>query len=292
MTGVTSVPDQREARAVGPPSTPAEARSRRPAHLWTIPISHYCEKARWALDRARVPYVEHAHLPIFHRVASLPVSAGTALPVLKTADDQVLGNAADIVAWADVEADAESLFGEGPLRDRVQHLDARINESVGPAARRWAYFTFASERELALRHAATGAPRWQRRAFGAMYRFATRQILRALHADAERVAMDVELLDAWFDELDRMLVDGRPYLMGDDFTVVDLTWACLAAPVLLPPGYAVPLPQPEQLPDDAAARVRAWRARSSGQLVLRLFAARPKASRVRFAARRPTPPPS
>jgi hypothetical protein len=62
--------------------------------------------------------------------------------------------------------------------------------------------------------------------------------------------------------------------------------------VLLPPGYAVPLPQPEQLSEDAAARVRAWRVRPAGQLVLRLFAARPEPSRVRFASRSPTPPPS
>ena len=34
--------------------------------LITIPISHYCEKARWALDRARQPYVEVRHLPLFH----------------------------------------------------------------------------------------------------------------------------------------------------------------------------------------------------------------------------------
>ena len=30
--------------------------------LVTIPISHYCEKARWALERAGVPYVERPHL--------------------------------------------------------------------------------------------------------------------------------------------------------------------------------------------------------------------------------------
>jgi glutathione S-transferase len=26
--------------------------------LVTIPISHYCEKARWVLDRAGVPYMK------------------------------------------------------------------------------------------------------------------------------------------------------------------------------------------------------------------------------------------
>ncbi len=30
--------------------------------LLTIPISHYCEKARWALDRAGLDYVEERHV--------------------------------------------------------------------------------------------------------------------------------------------------------------------------------------------------------------------------------------
>lgn len=271
------------------PSTAASSTER--TDLWTVPISTWCEKARWALDRARVPYVEHAHLPIFHRVAALRTSAGRTLPVLKTQDGQWLGNASDIVDWADVEGDADSLFGEGRARERIRELDGRINESVGPAARRWAFYTIAADRELTLRHAATGAPRWQRRVFGAAYGWASRQVLRALRADADRVTMDVELLDAWFDELDRQLDDGRRHLMGDDFTVVDLTWACLSAPLLLPAGYSVPLPRPEQLPREAADRVHRWRARPAGRLALRLFEARPTSARTRFGARNPVSPP-
>ena len=34
--------------------------------LITIPPSHYCEKARWALDYARIPYREERHPPLFH----------------------------------------------------------------------------------------------------------------------------------------------------------------------------------------------------------------------------------
>ena len=40
-----------------------------PARLITIPISHYCEKARWALDRAGIGYREERHVQIVHRVA-------------------------------------------------------------------------------------------------------------------------------------------------------------------------------------------------------------------------------
>ena len=30
--------------------------------LITIPISHFCEKARWALERAGLPYREERHV--------------------------------------------------------------------------------------------------------------------------------------------------------------------------------------------------------------------------------------
>jgi len=38
--------------------------------LVTIPISHYCEKARWALERAGVPYREERHVQGVHILAS------------------------------------------------------------------------------------------------------------------------------------------------------------------------------------------------------------------------------
>ncbi len=30
----------------------------KPLRLITIPISHYCEKARWALTKLKLPYIE------------------------------------------------------------------------------------------------------------------------------------------------------------------------------------------------------------------------------------------
>ena len=34
--------------------------------LITIPISHYCERARWALQRAGVDFIEEQHLQMLH----------------------------------------------------------------------------------------------------------------------------------------------------------------------------------------------------------------------------------
>ena len=45
-----------------------------PMRLLTMPISHYCEKVRWALDRQALPYREEGHAPLFHILAALPLT--------------------------------------------------------------------------------------------------------------------------------------------------------------------------------------------------------------------------
>ena len=48
----------------------AETSSASVRRLITIPISHYCEKARWALDRAGLAYREERHVQGVHQVVS------------------------------------------------------------------------------------------------------------------------------------------------------------------------------------------------------------------------------
>ena len=82
--------------------------------LVTIPISHFCEKARWALARAGVPYREERHVQGIHMLAARRAGGGSTVPVLVT-DDGVLGESADILAWADERTPAhERLYPEDP----------------------------------------------------------------------------------------------------------------------------------------------------------------------------------
>ena len=60
--------------------------SGQPCVLITIPISHYCEKARWGLDRAGVGYREQAHLQLIHWLAVRRAGGGTTVPVLVCGD--------------------------------------------------------------------------------------------------------------------------------------------------------------------------------------------------------------
>ncbi len=74
-----------------------------------------------------------------------------------------------------------------------------------------------------------------------------------------------------FDAVAERLGDGRPYLCGERFTAADLTFAALAASVLMPPEYGVPLPQPDELPPPMATVVREFRAHPAGAHALAMF---------------------
>ena len=95
--------------------------------LITIPISHYCEKARWALELAEIEYVESAHLQLLHYWPAWRAGGGRTVPVLVTRDE-VLTESRDILLWANQRLPAEkSLYPKDPaLRAEVEQLERRF----------------------------------------------------------------------------------------------------------------------------------------------------------------------
>ena len=240
--------------------------------LITIPISHYCEKARWALDWAGVGFEERAHLQIFHWVAVRRAGGGKTAPVL-VLGDRVLADSAEIVEEADALAPpGRRLFPEDPAAAaEVRMLEDDFDTRLGPHGRRWMYYGLRGRRDLAIAYACTGIPDWQRRALPVVYPVAARTIDRVLDISPATAAESETVVQAVFDQVAERLGDGRPYLCGERFTAADLTFAALAASVLMPPEYGVPLPQPEELPTAMASRVRELREHPAGAHALAMF---------------------
>ena len=78
-------------------------------------------------------------------------------------------------------------------------------------------------------------------------------------------------VNAVFDDVGAALADGRRYLAGDRFTAADLAFASLAAPALLPDGYAKWIGGLDEMPPAMRAQVEAWRATPAGQFGVRLY---------------------
>jgi glutathione S-transferase len=253
--------------------------------LVTIPISHYCEKARWALERAGIEYHEERHVQGIHRLAARRAGGGMTVPVLVTPQGAI-GESAEIIEWVDGRTAPEDrlLPVEAGTRAEVQELCARLDERLGPAARRLMYVHMLTQRELLLSFNNQGVPPWEDRALRWGWPFAVRFIGRAL---AITPGVDVEDEATVMRELDFVgdrLAHGRPHLCGDHFGAADLTFAALAAAVVVPPIYGVPLPQPELLAPETAAFVRRAREHPAGAYAMTLFAEYRRAPAVRAAA--------
>jgi glutathione S-transferase len=240
--------------------------------LITIPISHYCEKARWALDRAGISYQERAHLQVLHWFPVRRAGGKKTAPVLVWGD-RVLTDSADIVEEASAKAPpGRGLFPDDPAAAaEVRTLQGDFDARLGPEGRRWMYNALRGRRDIAIAYGCTGVPAWERRGLPFAYPVASRIIDRYLDVTPATAARSEAEVRATFDEVAARLSDGRPYLCGERFSAADLTFAALAAAVLMPPEYGVPLPQPEELPVAMAATVRELRAHPAGEHALRMF---------------------
>jgi glutathione S-transferase len=233
--------------------------------LITIPISHYCEKARWALERGGVPYREEPHLQAIHWAHVWLAGRSRTAPVLVT-PEVTLTESADIVRWVDARSGLR-LYAE----PEAAALEARFDAELGPHGRRWMYHRTLGSPALIREYGAPGVPRWERAALPLFLPLVSRVIVRYLDVDDATAAESRERVRAVFDKVGERLADGRRFLVGDAFSAADLAFAALAAAVIIPPRYGIRLPPPEALPEPFAAEVRAMREHPAGRFALRLY---------------------
>lgn len=243
--------------------------------LVTIPISHYCEKVRWSLERAGIDYREERHVQGVHKLAARLAGGGATVPVLVTPYGSI-GGSQQILEWIDERTPAgRRLFPQDPSsRAEVDRLCRRFDETLGPKARRLMYVHMLRDRPLVMRFNNDGVPAWEERTI--RYGFSAMQLVikRALQISPGVEREDEQVVWSELDFVAEVLADGRSYLCGERFTAADLTFASLAAAVVVPPVYGVALPQPAEMRAETAALVTRARAHPAGAYALSLFASR------------------
>lgn len=238
--------------------------------LLTIPISHYCEKARWALDRAGIAYTEEPHLQFFHIWHARRAGGGRTVPVL-VIDGAILRDSTAILEWVDGRLPDAARLYPPDMADEARRIETWLDEGLGPDGRLWMYHeTLPIVRDMR-RWALVGVPAWERRAFTVGGRLLEPGIRRYLGVDTATADAALGAVGVVFDEVAALLADGRPFLTGERFTAADLTFGALSASVLVPEGYGSPLPQPDDLPEAMAGEVRRLREHPAGAFAARLY---------------------
>jgi glutathione S-transferase len=238
--------------------------------LVTIPYSHYCEKARWALERGNVTFVEDKHAPLFSWRGALGAGGRRTVPVLVT-DDGVFPESTDVLRWVDAHGRPPEPYFP-PDEPEVESLVTLFDRRLGPATRRVGYFHVLRGSKADIEELLTSdVPAWEARAvrvLGGLLPFAIR---RGLKIDEAGVVRSKEAIDAVIALVTERLADGRSTLTGDAFTAADLTFAALAAPLVMPREYAKRFGGAERLPSALAALRDEVLATKAGAFALRIY---------------------
>ena len=238
--------------------------------LLSIPISHYCEKVRWALDRLALPYIEERHLQVFHYARSYQLSHGPNVPVLIDGDTYITDSTA-ILQYLERYTSDETQLYPPPHRADIEELEELFDETLGIESRRWVYFHAMQTPSMALRISSQGVPDWQATIAPLCYPLLKAFIRRKLEVRTSTVELGLERARDIVCQIDTMLGDGRAYLLGDRFTAADLTFASMMAPFLMPLEYGVRLPRLDEIGADMRNVVDEMRSTQSGQHALLMY---------------------
>jgi glutathione S-transferase len=217
--------------------------------LWQFRISHFNEKVRWALDWKGVPHVRRSLLPGWHVPRVLWLTRQTQVPVLQVGGELVTDSTRIIEELERRHPDPPLYPTDAAERRRALELEDFFDEQLGPHLRRAVFFEALGHTDFAAAWFATDeSPRTR-----ALYRAsfpAGRVLMRAaMGIDAPRAEESRRAVNAALDRLERELPTSG-YLVGDRFSVADLTAAALLSPIVMPPEF--PYAFPSRLPDSVA----------------------------------------
>lgn len=244
----------------------------RPYRLISIGPSHFCEKARWALQRLGVPFIEEAHFPAFHFAASFGNGGGRTVPVL-VAGNQVLGDSTDILKYLDSRHGPGNLYPLEPaLRSEVETLEDLFDEKLGPHPRRLVYYhLFPYGRLLREVMSGPGVRPLEATLFGLSFPLVRTLLRKAMRIDAAGAERSRQSIRRILELVQDRLADGRHYLVGDRFTAADLTFASLAGILVWSEQYGWSLPAVERMPEELLKEIEQYRNTPAGRYVQRIY---------------------
>ena len=239
--------------------------------LYVFNISHYCEKARWALDYFGIAHeVRHVMVGTHRRLAKKLGAKRGSVPFLQTHDGVIAGSDA-ILDWCEAQPKSRTLTLVGKDSEQVRAIEKRLDDVLGVHVRRYFYSdALINSPELVRPLFSKGLPLWQRAAVTVGWSRIVPIMIKMMDLGPRQGQESLAIVEQELAWCDGLLSDGRPYLCGDQWSRADLTAASLWAPVVAPkehPNYPGAV-----YPSAVAAKMKEWAERPTMQFVRKMYA--------------------
>jgi len=216
--------------------------------LYQFPISHYCEKARWALDHKGIQYQVKNLLPGPHIKQVKKIASATELPVLKIQGDVIQGSD-KIIDYLDIHFPESLLTPENSAEKReIEEWEAYADKNLGVAIRSIIY-------DAIIREPGTIIPMWTKSGpwYGPLfYKFFFSQVQRAvikgMNVNEKTTRRAKSTIEKSFVDLNKE-VSEKTFLVGDRLSRADLAVSALLSPLVLPKNSYLEkyLPYPDKI---------------------------------------------
>ncbi|SER33959.1 glutathione S-transferase [Nitrosomonas sp. Nm51] len=249
---------------------------KKPVKVLSFSPSADGELNRWILFYYGIDFKESRHtVPFFFLLNKL--QGGKSLVLCRDGDVKLTSVHA-VIKHFDAQTAPEFKLIPEALAESLESGWNRYNTELGGAAVKWAYTNLLPYKTIMVRPLSLGSPWLERFFVKHWYSIPKRLIWKSQQLSKAAADESLKTIKAIFEEVDRLLADGRTYLYGERLTLADFAFAVSGAPLVLPANYGGdqfgqgPIPTLEEFPLELQATIRAMRQTPAGEFILRLYA--------------------
>ncbi len=204
--------------------------------LYQFPVSHYCEKVRWALELKDLPYRKVNLLPGPHVKKAKALASRSELPILEHKSHIVQGSR-EIITYLDNQFSRRQLTPEHPdARKLAMAWESYADREIGPPVRLLWYHTMLEHKDISVRMLSQDGPWYGNMMVKFAYPKMAEAMREMMNINDDTARQAVGQIEVALNNIQETLGDNE-FLVADTFTRADLAVASLLAPLLMPKGY-------------------------------------------------------
>jgi glutathione S-transferase len=214
--------------------------------LYQFPISHFCEKVRWALEFKNIDYEIKSLIPGLHTLKTKKLAPETSVPIL-THDDKAIQGSIEIISYLDNTFLAQNLTPkELKIKKGALKWEEYIDREIGNNVRLCCYHILLKYPDVVIPFFTQNGPWYGKLFLAVMFSKLKTKMMQHMKLNdisAKKAKQDLRIaIDKLYSHYQE-----HEFLVGNQFSRADLTAASLLAPLCMPDKYG--LNWPDKLPE-------------------------------------------
>ena len=216
-------------------------------HLYQFPISHYCEKIRWALDYKNISHQQINMIPGLHIKQMKKLGLQSAVPAIVDGNNIIQGSTEILdyldIYYSDMQSQQNSLTPEDEsLKVEALRWEKMLDQDVGIHVRRCVYHILLEHPKIVKSFFAHNGPWYGRVFLSYAYPTIKSKMRYFMKINDETFEQSKQVMSNAIDKLNEHY-EKNDFLVGDSFTRADLSAAALLAPLTMQERYGLNWPK-------------------------------------------------